>query len=101
MPSDPTRRDPPPFEPPSSAGRWAACSSSPFREVFNMPAGPGKYDDACETVRQITGGTVLLIVHNGNKGNGFSFTTTNPTDVLLVPELLRAVADMIDRDGGV
>jgi len=65
-----------------------------------MPFGPGKYDDACEAARNMTGGTVLLAVTNGKKGSGFSVNTTNPFDLLLLPQLLRMVADGIEREYG-
>jgi len=63
-----------------------------------MPFGPGKYDDACEAARNITGGTVLLAVTNGKKGNGFSVNTTNAFELLILPQLLRIIADEIERD---
>jgi hypothetical protein len=63
-----------------------------------MRKGPGKYDAACEAAREMTGGTVLLIVYQGDKGNGFSLTTPNPRYIRLVPQLLREVADAIERE---
>jgi hypothetical protein len=61
--------------------------------------GPGKYDDLCTLVREKTDATgVLLIVINGNKGNGFSCQVTTSDMVLVVPALLRQMADQIEAD---
>jgi len=64
-----------------------------------MALGPGKYDDLCTYVRERTGGSVLLIVAGGNKGNGFACQTDLET-ALLLPNLLENVAAQIRRDGG-
>jgi len=64
-----------------------------------MPIGPGKYDDLCTYVRERTGGSVLLIVAGGNKGDGFSCQTDLAT-ALLLPNVLENVAAQIRRDGG-
>lgn len=57
-----------------------------------------KYDNACMAARTLTGGgTVLLIVLNGTKGSGFSIKSDRPSDVFLAPDVLRRIADMIDR----
>jgi hypothetical protein len=59
--------------------------------------GPGKYDDLCTLVREragITedsGGGVVLIIFNGNKGNGFA-CQTDPEILLLLPDILQNVA---------
>jgi len=61
-----------------------------------MPAGPGKYDDACTTAREATGAQAcVLIVLGGNKGSGFSVQA--PGDITdMLPELLRDIADSIE-----
>lgn len=64
--------------------------------------GPGKYDDLCTKVREEAGGGdtgVILLILRGNKGNGFSCQATLH-DTLRLPNLLREVADQIEKDGG-
>jgi hypothetical protein len=57
--------------------------------------GPGKYDAQCTLARQSTSaaGAILLIL-GGNQGNGFSVQLP-PTDMHLVPAMLRHMADVI------
>lgn len=63
-----------------------------------MPIGPGKYDDHATQVRTATGAdAVVVIVVNGDKGSGFS-VQTNAAMTLRLPELLRIMADDIERD---
>lgn len=60
--------------------------------------GPGKYDAACSRARIDTKAEgVLLIVFNGEHGQGFSAQLTLPL-LLTVPTILREVADRIERD---
>jgi hypothetical protein len=64
-----------------------------------MPLGPGKYDDVCTMVSErvgITdrGGGVVLIVLNGNKGNGFACQADLRT-TLLLPDMLEDIARQI------
>jgi hypothetical protein len=64
-----------------------------------MAFGPGKYDDLCSLVRdkaQAMG--VLVIVLGGEKGNGFSCQADLAT-TLMLPDLLRTVADQIEKGG--
>ena len=61
-----------------------------------FPFGKGKYDDACSAAREATKGEVILIVTNGEKGNGFSCQTSFET-LLRLPKLLRMVADDIEK----
>ena len=64
-----------------------------------MPHGPGKYDLACEMAREMTDAVgTLLIVIEGNRGNGFSMTVTDATLLASVPALLRMVASQIEAD---
>jgi hypothetical protein len=63
-----------------------------------MNDGPGKYDDACTAARESTQAQgVLLVVLGGNKGNGFSAQFVGADMVGRVPELLRVVADQIEK----
>lgn len=66
-----------------------------------MAIGPGKYDTVCELARSVTGGSVLLIVFDGSKGDGFSMTSMMDRNLLAeVPEVLRRVAEQIEEDLG-
>jgi hypothetical protein len=56
-----------------------------------MPKGPGKYDDLCTLVRERSGGEVIVIVIDGDKGSGFSFQG-DPATVERLPDLLEVVA---------
>ena len=61
-----------------------------------MPLGPGKYDDLCTYVRtQADAAGVLVIILDGNKGDGFS-AQLDPRSTLRVPELLRDTANQIE-----
>lgn len=69
--------------------------------------GPGKYGDETEALLQQLGAKgVLLLVLDGNKGHGMSFSYEWTFDVAALsaelaklPALLRRVADTIERDG--
>lgn len=61
--------------------------------------GPGKYDDACTDAREATRAVAcVLIVLEGDKGNGFSVQTLEPALLPVLPALLRQVADEISRN---
>lgn len=60
--------------------------------------GPGKYDDECTTVRigtQARG--VILVVHEGIRGNGFSVQAPLDLQVRL-PDILEYIARTIRAD---
>ena len=63
-----------------------------------MPAGPGKYDDACTEARLVTAArAVVLIVIDGEEGSGFSVQSALGADLTAqLPALLRQVADEIE-----
>jgi hypothetical protein len=64
-----------------------------------MPVGPGKYDDLTTLVREATSArAVILIVTEGNKGSGFSVQTTDMAIVRRLPQVLREMADEIERE---
>lgn len=66
-----------------------------------MPLGPGKYDNLCTVARQTAKAeTVVLIVLGGEYGQGFSCQTSNPMDLLTLPDILRKVARDIETSGG-
>lgn len=69
-----------------------------------MPEGPGKYDDLCTYVAEQIGlreggepGGVILIVVNGDKGNGFSCQADFQT-LIRIPELLESVVEQLKKD---
>jgi hypothetical protein len=54
---------------------------------------PGKYDDLCTVVREATNAEgVILIVINGNKGNGFSVQAT--------ARIIPGIPDMLEFTAG-
>lgn len=62
-----------------------------------MAYGPGKYDDLATYVReQSQADGVIVIVYNGNKGQGFSCQVTDLRIHAAMPSSLRAVADQIE-----
>lgn len=63
-----------------------------------MPNGPGKYDDVCTLARIATSAeAIVLIVANGNEGQGFSVQMADPRYLLTLPSVLRDVADEIEK----
>lgn len=60
--------------------------------------GPGKYDDLCTSAREAAQARgAILIIHEGARGSGFSVQA--PLAVLMtLPELLRYIADGIEKD---
>jgi hypothetical protein len=61
--------------------------------------GPGKYDPECTALREATqSGSVIAIIVDGIKGSGFSVQSIDPHFVAKLPEMLRGVADEIERD---
>jgi hypothetical protein len=58
--------------------------------------GPGKYDDACTVVREMTGATcTVVVVIGGSKGSGFSVQTINPISADAFADLLEDIARQI------
>jgi hypothetical protein len=68
-----------------------------------MTFGPGKYDDLATMVREAAGvgskrgGGVIVIVVNGERGNGFSVQADLETSMML-PDLLVTVAKQMRKD---
>jgi len=61
----------------------------------------GKYDEVCEEVMAKTeAATVLVIVLGGNKGAGFSVSTSHPRNLIHLPEVLELVARNIRAQQG-
>ena len=68
-----------------------------------MPVGPGKYDGEATWVQARTQAPgVLLMILDGNKGNGFSIASFDIQATLeitiLLPKLLREMANQIEAD---
>lgn len=62
-----------------------------------MPVGPGRYDNECmQALHSTKAEGVLLVVINGDRGHGFSLTTSSPEIVAGLPHLLRSVAEEIE-----
>lgn len=64
-----------------------------------MPLGPGKYDEEVTKLRdQVQAKGILLIVLGGARGTGFS-AQLSVADMLLIPDMLRSMADQIEASG--
>lgn len=60
--------------------------------------GRGKYDDLCTQVREQTkADAVILIIRNGEHGDGFSMQATLPV-LLTLPDMLEFLAKEIRAD---
>jgi len=62
-----------------------------------MALGPGKYDKECDMVHASTGGSVLVIVVGGDRGQGFSCKADADT-LLFLPEMLEGIAAQLRED---
>lgn len=63
-----------------------------------MPEGPGRYDAECTEIRErLKARSVVLIVLGAEGGPGFS-GQVSPDDLLVMPGLLRMVADQMAQD---
>lgn len=64
-----------------------------------MATGPGKYDHEVTLIREGVGATtVILAVIGGSRGSGFSVQTQDPESLRVLPDILRTIADQIERD---
>jgi hypothetical protein len=64
-----------------------------------MPIGPGKYDDVCTDVRnRVKAKAAIVVILDGNKGNGFS-CQGYVDDILRLPQILRTMATEIETSG--
>jgi len=63
-----------------------------------MANGPGRYDDLCTEIREKAEAEgVILLIFNGKHGQGFCCQLPMP-HTLMVPHLLREVADQIEEE---
>lgn len=60
-------------------------------------SGAGKYDTEATLAQESTGGGVILIVLQGERGTGFSAQLTRE-QMRVMPAILRNVADQIEHD---
>lgn len=61
---------------------------------------PGKYDDICTGVRLATNAsTVIVIILDGSKGDGFSVQSFLPNCQELIPDMLENVAKEMRVEG--
>jgi hypothetical protein len=64
-----------------------------------MPIGAGRYNDVVTWVREHTDGDlVALIILGGPKGPSFEVQTRDPALEVMLPGVLRVMADQIERD---
>lgn len=58
--------------------------------------GPGKYDDVCTQARIAARAVAaIVIIVEGEHGNGFSVNTLEPDLIPVIPAMLRAIAQDI------
>lgn len=63
-----------------------------------MELGPGKYDEVCTEIRErLNANGIILIVIEGDKGNGFS-CQGNAQTILRLPGTLEQVAKQMRED---
>jgi fibronectin type 3 domain-containing protein len=61
--------------------------------------GPGKYDEITTYVREKTKAKIaVVVIVDGNQGNGFSVQAVDLTGFDLLSNILRQVADQLDAD---
>lgn len=66
-----------------------------------MPVGPGKYDDLCTYAREQAQATAAMVIIVGGKhGPGFAMQTADLRVQLALPQILRNIADEIERSAG-
>ena len=64
-----------------------------------MSLGPGRYNDVCTYVRKRTRARlVILMILDGERGEGFEVQTSDPLLLKTLPKLLRDMADGIEGD---
>lgn len=64
-----------------------------------MAEGPGKYDDLCrEVLEKSKAGCAIVIVLDGERGNGFSVTSLSPDYVDSLPRMLEWMSRVIRQD---
>lgn len=66
-----------------------------------MAIGPGKYDEKCIAILKETTDAelvLLCVIGRGPDSSGFSVTTRSPTTIVILPHVLRDLADSIESD---
>ena len=60
---------------------------------------PGKYDYLCvDALEKTNAECAVLMIFNGQRGNGFSVNSRSMDIVYTLPERLRYMADQIEND---
>ena len=64
-----------------------------------MSVGPGRYNEVCTLVRKRTRArAVVLLILDGDRGQGFEVQTADPLLLKGLPALLRNMAEAIEAD---
>jgi len=64
-----------------------------------MTVGPGRYNDIADFARIKTGARgLVLIVLDGQRGQGFEVLVDDPVLLRELPNMLRTVAEAVERD---
>lgn len=64
-----------------------------------MAEGAGKYDDLCvEVLRKTNADCAIVLVVNGNRGNGFSVNSLDHDFIFILPDILEDIASQIRQD---
>lgn len=64
-----------------------------------MSIGSGKYDVECAAIMDVLkASTVVLMVMGGKRGHGASLKTTSIVDMAIMPNVLREMADELEKD---
>jgi hypothetical protein len=64
-----------------------------------MPFGPGKYGPrAARLLAEVNARAVLVVTIGGDGGHAFDLATTDPVVALELPDILRRLADAIERE---
>lgn len=67
-------------------------------KVVPIGAGPGVYDDLATMVRERTNAAgVMLFIREGDKGDGFSVQFVDVFFLAALPDFLRGMADLIEK----
>lgn len=68
-------------------------------EGVAMAEGPGKYDSVCTMVREATNANgVMVIVFGGHDGDGVSAQMPMGVPLAVLAQVLRSIADGIEKD---
>lgn len=64
-----------------------------------MSNGPGKYNDLCvEAMEKAKAKCAIVIIMDGEHGNGFSVNATSPDYIHALPKMLMVMAMKVQQD---